>query len=76
MCRNSANASIVSQRLRFGAALLGSWVWWWIIHERRRCSTNVAVVKPFQGLRWLIRTNDLWCAARPQAVLLNSFAVG
>ena len=26
---------------------------WWIIDERRRCSTNVAVVKPFQGLGWL-----------------------
>ena len=51
-------------------------VWWWIVDERRRCSTNGAVVKPFQGLRLLIRANDLWCAARPQAVLLNSFAVG
>ena len=51
-------------------------VCWSITDERRRCSTNCDVVKPFQGLGWLIRANDLWCAARPQAVLLNSFAVG
>ena len=44
--------------------------------EGVRQTALLSVVKPFQGLRWLIRANDLWCAARPQAVLLNSFAVG